>query len=342
MAPGISWCSRWNGGGLGKMRRRQFLALAGLAVLPLSARAQQAMPSIGMLNSGSVEPRRDQIEGILRGLRDMGFVEGQNVTILKRGADNHYDRLPALAAELVEKRSDVIMAVGGPPAALAAKAATNVIPIVFAAVSDPVKSGLVASLNRPGGNVTGNAGLSIELDPKRFEILTELAPAAKLVGALINPQRPGVELQEQGLRDAAKTAGRDLIVLRPSDLNAIDEAFSTLAEKRVTALLVGADPLFNNHRQQIIVLAARHMMATVYPWREFASEGGLLSYGPNLPDAYYQAGLYAGRILKGERPGDLPVAQPSKFELVINLKTARAIGLTIPPTLLARADEVIE
>jgi putative ABC transport system substrate-binding protein len=241
-----------------------------------------------------------------------------------------------------DRRVDVIMAVGGPPAALAAKDATGATPIVFAAVSDPVKSGLVASLNRPGGNVTGNAGLSIELDPKRLEILTELAPGAIHVGALINPQRPGVEFQEQDLRNAANRAGRTLLVLRPGNADEIDAAFATLAEKKISAMLVGADALFNNHRRQIIILAARHALAAVYPWREFPSEGGLLSYGPNLPDAYYQAGLYVGRILKGEKPADLPVVQPSKFELVINLKTARAIGLTVPPALIARADEIIE
>jgi putative ABC transport system substrate-binding protein len=201
---------------------------------------------------------------------------------------------------------------------------------------------LVASLNRPGGNVTGNAGLSIELDPKRLEILTELAPGAIHVGALINPQRPGVEFQEQDLRNAANRAGRTLLVLRPGNADEIDAAFATLAEKKISAMLVGADALFNNHRRQIIILAARHALAAVYPWREFPSEGGLLSYGPNLPDAYYQAGLYVGRILKGEKPADLPVVQPSKFELVINLKTARAIGLTVPPALIARADEIIE
>jgi len=325
------------------MRRRDFIKLiTSVVVFPLGAHAQQTMPIIGMLNNGPVEPRRDQIEGFLRGLKDTGFVEGQNVSILKRGEDDHYDRLPALAAELLHRRVDVIMAVGGPPAALAAKDATGATPIVFAAVSDPVKSGLVASLNRPGGNVTGNAGLSIELDPKRLEILTELAPGAIHVGALINPQRPGVEFQEQDLRNAANRAGRTLLVLRPGNADEIDAAFATLAEKKISAMLVGADALFNNHRRQIIILAARHALAAVYPWREFPSEGGLLSYGPNLPDAYYQAGLYVGRILKGEKPADLPVVQPSKFELVINLKTARAIGLTVPPALIARADEIIE
>ena len=325
------------------MRRREFITrIAGVALFPLSAYAQRSMPVIGMLNTGPVEPRRDQIEGFLRGLKDTGFVEGQNVSLLKRGADDHYDRLPLLATELVQRRVDVIMNVGGPPAALAAKGATSTIPIAFAAVADPVKSGLVASLNRPGGNVTGNAGLSIELDPKRLEILSELAPDVRLFGALINSQRPGVEVQETELRRAAKVAGRDLVVLRPGNADEISAAFTTLAERKISALLVGADALFNNHRREIIVLAARHAMSAVYPWREFPSEGGLLSYGPNLPEAYYQAGLYVGRILKGEKPADLPVIQPSKFELVINLRTARAVGLTVPPSLIARADEVIE
>ena len=236
----------------------------------------------------------------------------------------------------------MIASVGGPAAALAAKAATSTIPIVFTAVSDPVQSGLVASLNRPGGNVTGNAGLTIELDAKRFEILSELVPDAKVVGALVNANRPGVEVQEQDLRAAAKATGRELILLRTGDLRDIEAAFATLAERKVAALVVGADAFFNNNRQQIVVLAARHAMAAVYQWREFPAEGGLLSYGPNLSDAYRQSGLYVGRILKGEKPADLPVIQPTKFELVINLKTARAIGLTVPPTLIARADEVIE
>jgi putative ABC transport system substrate-binding protein len=327
------------------MQRRTVLGLLGgaAATWPLAVRAQlQTVPVIGMLNSGTAEPRRDQIDGFIRGLKETGFVPGQNVTILNRGADDRYDRLPALAADLVRQRVAVIATVGGPVAALAAKAATATIPIVFAAVSDPVKSGLVASLNRPGGNVTGNAGLTIELDAKRLEILSELAPTAKIVGALVNPNRPGVEVQEQDLHTAAKAAGRELVVLRPGDSRAIEEAFATLAERKVSALVVGADAFFNNNRQQIIVLAARHAIVAIYQWRGFPAEGGLASYGPNLLEGYYQSGLYVGRILKGEKPADLPVAQPSKFELVINLKTARAIGLTVPPTLIARADEVIE
>jgi len=325
------------------MRRREFNTLIGGAILlPRIAHAQQALPVIGMLDSGSAEPRRNQLDGFYRGLKEAGFIPGQNVNILRRGADNHYDRLPALAAELVQERVTVIATVGGPVAALAAKAATATIPIVFTAVSDPVKSGLVASLNRPGGNLTGNAGLTIELDAKRLEIVSELAPNATVVGALVNANRPGVELQEQDLRAAAKTAGRELALLRVADSSALDAAFATLAERKVRAMVVGADAFFSNNRQQIIVLAARHAMAVVYHWREFPAEGGLISYGPNLSEAYVQSGLYVGRILKGEKPADLPIVQPTKFELVINLKTVRAIGLTVPPTLIARADEVIE
>jgi putative ABC transport system substrate-binding protein len=326
------------------MQRRAFLGFLGsAAVTPFAARAQQhIVPVIGMLNSGTPEPRRDQLNSFYRGLKEAGFVPGQNVTVLKRGADDHYDRLPALAAELVRERVTVIATIGGPVAALAAKAATATIPIVFAAVSDPVESGLVASLNRPGGNVTGNAGLTIVLDAKRLEILGELAPHATIIGALVNANRPGVEVQERDLRAAAKTAGRELVLLRVGDAGALDAAFATLAERGVRAMVVGADAFFNNNRQQIIVLAARHALAVVYQWREFPAEGGLVSYGPNLSEAYVQSGLYVGRILKGEKPADLPVTQPTKFELVINLKTARAIGLTVPPTLIARADEVIE
>ena len=309
---------------------------------PPAVRAQKAMPVVGMLNSGPREPRRDQLDGFHRGLREAGFVVGQNVTILHLGADDHYDRLPALAAELVRRQVAVIATVGGPVSALAAKAATPTIPIVFAAVSDPVKSGLVASFNRPGGNITGNAGFSIELDAKRFEILGELAPAAKVVGALINPNRPGVEIQERELRAAAKAADRDLVVLRPGDSHALEAAFATLAERKITVLLVGADAFFNNHRPQIVALAARHAVMAIYPWREFTSEGGLVSYGTNLPASYREAGVYVGRILKGEKAADLPVTQPTKFELVVNLKTAKALGLNVPPALIARADETIE
>jgi putative ABC transport system substrate-binding protein len=326
------------------MRRREFLTLVGGVPLafPFPAHAQ-GLPVVGVLNTGKEELRSDQFDGLDRGLKEMGFVAGSNVTLVYLGADDRYERLPSLAEELVRKSVAVIATVGAPAAALAAKAATSTIPIVFTAVSDPVKSGLIASLNRPGGNVTGNGGLVIELDAKRLELLTELiSPDVRVIGALVNANRPGVEGQEHDMLEAAKTVGRELVVLRVGDVRAIELAFATFAERKIAAILVGADGLFNNHRQLVVTLAARHAMATVYAFREFVTEGGLMSYGPNLTDAYRQAGLYIGRILKGENPADLPVLQPTKFELAINLKAAKALGLKVSPTLLARADEVIE
>ena len=323
--------------------RRNFIRLIwGAAVCPLTAHAKQATPVIGMLNSGPPLPRRDQIDGFYRGLKEAGFVVGENVSVLQRGASDQYDRLPELAAELVRQRVAVIAAIGGPVAALAAKAATTTIPIVFAAVSDPVRSGLVASLNRPGGNVTGSAGLAAELDAKRLEILSELAPISTTVGVLLNPNRPGVDTQEQDLFAAAKAAGRELIVFRVGDPQAIETAFAAMAAQKISSLAVGADPFFSNHRQQIVILAARYAIVAIYQWREFPAEGGLASYGPSIEEAYRQSGSYVGRILKGEKPGHLPVVQPAIFEFVLNIKTARAIGLNVPPALLIRADQVIE
>ncbi|MFZ4533638.1 MAG: ABC transporter substrate-binding protein [Alsobacter sp.] len=309
---------------------------------PVAARAQPAMPVIGMLNSGPPQPRSDQIDGFYRGLRQAGFVVGDNVAVIQRGASDDYSRLPALAAELVRQRVSVIAAIGGPVAALAAKDATTTIPIVFAAVSDPVRSGLVTSLNRPGGNLTGSAGLASELDAKRLEILLELAPATAIVGALLNPNRPGVDAQESDMRAAATAGGRELFVFRAGTPAAIETAFASMTARGIAALAVGADPFFANHRRQIVALAARHSVAAVYQWREFAAEGGLVSYGPDIQETYRLSGTYVGRILKGEKAGDLPVVQPTTFELVLNLRTAKAIGLTVPPALLARADEVIE
>jgi putative tryptophan/tyrosine transport system substrate-binding protein len=327
------------------MRRREVLALgAAVATWPHGRALAQpsATPLVGVLNSGPERLRPDQLDGLHRGLREAGFVERFNLAIAYRGAEGRYERLPALAADLARIPVSVIATAGGPVAALAAKAATSTVPIVFAAVSDPVQSGLVASLSRPGGNVTGNAGLTIDLEPKRLELLSELAPTARLIGALVNPNRPGVEGQEHEMLVAARTAGRELTVLRAGDSDAIEWAFRVLAEMNITALLVGVDAIFNDHRAQIIALAARHAVVAVYPWSEFVSGGGLVSYGPSLPEAYRLSGLYVGRILKGEKASDLPVIQPTKFDLFINQKTARALGLTIPPTLLARADEVIE
>ena len=327
------------------MRRREFVTFlsSAAAAWPLRVRGQQpSLPLIGVLSSGPAKLRDDQSDGLRRGLKEAGFAEGENLSILYRGADDHYDRLPALAAELVSQSVAVIATAGGPVAALAAKSATNTIPIVFAAVSDPVKSGLVASLNRPGGNVTGNAGLTIELDAKRLELLSEIAPTVRVVGALLNANRPGVEAEEQDLLAAAKNLGRELVVLRTDDGPSIEAAFATLAERRIAGVLLGADALFNDHRQQVVSLAARHAMAGVYPWREYVTAGGLVSYGANLSEGYRLAGLYVGRILKGAKPAGLPIIQPEKFELAINLKTAKTLGVDIPPAVIARADEVIE
>jgi putative ABC transport system substrate-binding protein len=326
------------------MRRREFIALiSGAAAWPMVARGQQSsLPVIGILNSGSAKLRNDQSDGLRRGLKEAGFTEGENLTVLYRGADDNYDRLPDLATELVRRPVAVIATAGGPAAALAAKAATSVIPVVFAAVSDPVKSGLVASLNRPGGNVTGNAGLTIELDAKRLELLCELTPAARAIGALVNAKRPGVEAEEQDLLNAARTVGRELVILRTYDGPSIEAAFATLAARKIRAVLVGADALFNGHRQQVLSLASRYAMAAVYPWREYVTAGGLASYGANLSEGYRLSGLYVGRILRGEKPADLPVVQPTKFELAINLRAAKSLDVRVPETLLARADEIIE
>jgi len=326
------------------VRRRDFIrALAGSTLLsPLVVRAQQpAMPVIGFLDPTSLDKYAPFVEAFRNGLREVGLIAGHNLAIEFRWAEGQYARLPEMAADLVQHKVAVIVATGI-TATRAAKAATSTIPIVFAAVSDPVKSGLVASLNRPGGNITGNAGFSIELDAKRLELLSELAPAARAIGALVNPNRPGVEAQEKEMLAAAKTAGRELTVLHTGDSRAIEIAFATLTERKIAALLIGADALFNNHRPQVVALAARHGIVAMYPWNEFVTEGGLVSYAPSLTEAYRLSGLYVGRILNGEKPADLPVMQPTKVELAINLKTARALGLDVPPSLLARADEVIE
>src|SRR5450631_2729151 len=327
------------------MRRREFISLLGSAAAgwPVIARAQQpAIPVIGVLNSGPARMRPEQFNGLHRGLNEAGYIEGQNLSIVYLGADDKYDQLPALAVELVGRNVTVIVAAGGPVTALATQRATASIPIVFTAVSDPIKSGLVASFNRPGANITGNAGLTIELDPKRLEFLRELVPAAKVLGALVNSQRPGVDAQLNALQATADKIACQLIVLKAANASDLDAAFATLAQRPVDAMLVGADALFNDLRTQVIGLAARQRVPAIYQWREFPEAGGLISYGPSLSDAYRQSGIYVGRILKGEKPADLPVSQPTRFELVINLKAARALGLTVPPALLIRADEVIE
>jgi putative tryptophan/tyrosine transport system substrate-binding protein len=325
------------------MKRREFiLGIGGVAALPLTARAQQSMPVLGFLSSGPASARRDQFAMLHRALREGGFVEGQNLVVEYRWANDQYDRLPALAADLVQRRVTVIAATGGPVTALAAKAATDTIPIVFTAVSDPVKYGLVASFNRPGGNVTGSAGLTTELDAKRFEVLREVVPNANMIGALFNPNRPGIEAQIKDLVTTAQTAGRQLIAMRAGTESELESVFANLVRQPVEALVVTADPFFNSVREKLVEMLARHHVPAIYQWREFTARGGLVSYGPSITDAYHQGGVYIARILKGEKPADLPVVQPAKFELVINLKTAKALGITIPPTLITRADEIIE
>jgi ABC-type uncharacterized transport system substrate-binding protein len=325
------------------MRRREFLTLlGGAAAWPLAARAQQqAIPVIGYLNSGSPESDTSRLTGLRRGLNEIGYVEGRNFVIEYRWAGNQADRLPALAADLVQLRVAVIVTTGL-VSTLAAKAATTSIPIVFSVGSDPVQLGLVASLNRPGGNLTGFNGFVNELGAKGLALLHELVPNAATVGFLENPNNPAFELTTRDVLAAAPAIGLKVQVLKAGTDREIDAAFVSLVQARTGALLVGNDVLFNNRFEQVIVLAARHAIPTMSSWREFVVAGGLISYGPSLIENYRQAGLYTGRILKGEKPADLPVQQTTKLELIINLKTAKALGLQIPDRLLALADEVIE
>jgi putative ABC transport system substrate-binding protein len=326
------------------MRRREFiLALGGAAALPLSARAQQpAMPVIGFLGSASPEKWPRILAAVRRGLAETGYTEGQNVTIEYRWAHEHYERLPALAAELVQDQVALIIAPGSAAAASAAKAATSAIPIVFMIGSDPVNLGLVASLNRPGGNLTGVAYLNVEVAPKRLELLHEFVPAITSVGLLVNPANPAeTEVQTSELQAAARALGLRLLVLNATNSNEIEEAFATVVRERA-GLQVGVDPLWGSYFRQIIDLAARHFVPTIYPWREFTANGGLMNYGTVILEAFRQVGVHAGRILKGEKPGELPVQRPTTLGFVINLKTAKALGNEFPPTLLTRADEVIE
>jgi putative ABC transport system substrate-binding protein len=327
------------------MRRREFIGLlGGAAAWPLAARAQQSpMPVIGFLSSGSAVAYTPQLAGFRRGLDDVGYAEGRNVAIEFRWADGRYDRLPGLAADLVGRQVAVIAAVGGSASAMAAKGATQTIPIVFTSGGDPVRVGLVASLNRPGGNVTGVNLFTSTLAAKRLEVLRELVPKATMIAMLVNPTNPNTEPDIKEVEAAARTIGLQLMVVRASNQSDLDSAFRTMSQHSVDALLVGADPLFdNNERDQMIALVSRYSLPAIYDWRDVTAAGGLASYGSNLTDGYRLVGICAGRILKGEKPGNLPVVQPTKLELAINLKTARALGLDVSPTLLARADEVIE
>jgi putative ABC transport system substrate-binding protein len=320
--------------------------LAATAVVALSSelvRAQQkAMPVIGVLNTGSPGPSSEPFMAAFRqGLREAGYVEGQNLAIEYRWAEGHYDRLPALAAELVSRKVDLIMA-GSPPSALAAKSATSTIPIVFRSGSDPVAEGLVASLARPGGNLTGVSNRNDGLAAKRLELMSELVPRAGVIALLVNPNAAGAERNIRDVEEAARLKGLQLHVLKASSESEIDIAFASLVQLNVGALDVGADPFLSNRREQLVTLAARHAVPSIYAWREFAAAGGLISYGASLTSALRLIGAYAGKILKGAKPAEMPVQQATAFELVINLKTAKALGLTIPPSILARADEVIE
>jgi ABC-type uncharacterized transport system substrate-binding protein len=328
------------------MRRLELIALivAGAMTWPLPLSAQRLpTPVIGVLSSASAGMRdSDQFAAFDRGLKEASFVDGDNVKIEYRWANDNYARLPVLAKELVDLKVAVIIAAGGQVSALAAHNATKDIPIVFTTVADPVKSGLVASLNKPGGNATGTAGLTSELDPKRLELLHEFKPAAGVFGVLVNPLRPGLEGQKKTLQVAADKMKLQLVFQDASTAQQVDTAFQILAEQKVHALIVTADPFFNSRRDQVVALAARYAMPAIYQWREFVVAGGLISYGPSITDAYHQAGVNAGRILKGAKPADIAVMQPTKFETVINLKVAVTLGLTVTRIMRARANEIIE
>jgi putative tryptophan/tyrosine transport system substrate-binding protein len=326
------------------MRRREFIAgLGGATAWPALARAQQpALPVIGFLASSSPDAYRKNLPAFRQGLAETGYVEGQNVAIEYSWAENQYDRLDGLAADLVRRRVAVIVASGAPPAR-AAKEATATIPIVFQLGIDPVATGLVASLNRPGGNVTGSTNMTVSLVTKRLQMVRQLVPAAAVIGVLLNPaNRFATEAQLRDLQGAAQTLALRLRFLNASTAAELDTAFGTLVEERVGVLLVTDEPFFNNRVDQIVALSARHAVPAVFTFRDFAIAGGLISYASDIASSYRQIGIYTGRILKGEKPADLPVLQPTKFELIVNLKAAKALGLTIPETLLATADEVIE
>jgi putative tryptophan/tyrosine transport system substrate-binding protein len=325
------------------MRRRDFIKVIArsAAVWPLAARAQQsAMPKIGFLRSTSLADSTPFVAALRQGLKEASFVEGQNVAIELRFAEGRSDRLPELATDLIHKSVDVIVA--NDPAAVAAKAATITVPIVFITGSDPVREGLVASLNRPGGNVTGVVFIASELGAKRLELLRQLVPKATTMGVLVNPNTPETEAERRDLLAASLKIGQQLSILEVGSDSEIENAFAALVQRGAGAALIGTGPFLTSHRQQLVALAARSRLPTMYSLREFVADGGLISYGASITEAYRQAGAYVGQILKGEKPADLPVMQSTKFEFVLNLKTAKALGLEVPPSLIALADEVIE
>jgi putative ABC transport system substrate-binding protein len=326
------------------MNRRELLLMLGatMTAAPHALRAQQrAMPVIGYLSGGSPGPSAPNLAAFRQGLSESGYVVGQNLAIEYRWAEGRYDRLPALAADLVGRKVDVIATTGG-PAVLTVKSATSTIPIVFSSGDDPVVRGLVASFARPGGNLTGVSFISIELMPKRLELLSDLVPQARVIALLVNPNNPIAERIIGNMQQAAGAKGVQLSILMAGTESEIDTAFATLVQQHAGGLIVGGDTFFASRLDQFVALAARYSVPAIYEWREWVAAGGLISYGPSNTGNWHQVGTYVGKILKGAKPADLPVQQPTTFELVVNLKTAQALGLTIPPSILARADEVIE
>jgi putative tryptophan/tyrosine transport system substrate-binding protein len=324
------------------MQRRDFLGvLGGAAVWPLTAHAQP-LPVIGFLGSTSPKGYATYLAAFRQGLSETGYVEGRNVAIEYRWADDQYDRLPELAADLVRRHVAVIAATGGSPAALAAQLATTTIPIVFQIGVDPVKAGLVASLNRPGGNITGFANLALEIGPKRLELLHSLVPNATSIAVLVNPARANVEAETRDMQAAARALGLQLHVLHASTERDFDTVFATSVQLRAGGIVISGDPFFNTRSEQLAAMAVRHAVPAIYQFHEFAAAGGLASYGSSITNTHREAGIYTGRILKGEKPADLPVQESSKVEMILNLKTAKALGITVPLPLIARADEVIE